>query len=151
MGHYGSNAHKLFSPYCSSFLASFILLKLVVNLRCFISDGTLQFGGRHKDIVQTRHIGLYDVEFSFEKEHIEQSDQIIVNPNLSVFKPYLSFLLAASPLTVTFIQDLRLLRLSAVYRLIPISIAQKSCQKNVGLILVIIINKIKNLMRCQNN
>jgi hypothetical protein len=59
-----------------------------------------------------------------------------------VVKHYLSYLLAASPLTVTFIQGLRLLRLFAVYRLMPIEIAQKSCQKNVGLILVIIINKI---------
>jgi len=98
-------------------------------LRCFISNGTLQIGGRHKDIVQIRHSGLYDVEFAFETEHIEQSDQIIVNPNLSVVKHYLSFLLAASPLTVTFIQDLRLLRLFAVNRLRLIIKTQKSCQK----------------------
>ena len=124
-----------------------MLLKLVINLRCFITEGTLQIEGRHKDIVQTRHIGLYDVEFAFETGHIEQSDQIIVNPNLSVVKHYLSFFLVASPLTVTFIQDLRLLRLFAVNRLILIVNMQKSCQKNLGLILVIIINKIKSLMR----
>jgi hypothetical protein len=58
----------------------------------------------------------------------------MVNPNLSVAKHYLSFLLVASPLTVTFIQDLRLLLLFAVYRLVPVVISQKSCQKNVGLI-----------------
>jgi hypothetical protein len=70
-------------------------------LRCFISDGTLQFEGRYKDIVQIRHIGPYDIEFVFEKEHIEQSGQLIVNPHLSVVERYLSFLLAASLLTVT--------------------------------------------------
>ena len=89
-------------------------MKLVVNLRCFISDGILQIGGRQKYIVQTRHIGRYDVESAFKTEHIEQSDQIIVNPNLSVVKHYLSFFLVASPLTVTFIQDLNLLRLFTV-------------------------------------
>jgi hypothetical protein len=120
---------------------------LVANLRCYISYGTLQIEWRHKDIVQTRHIGIYDLEIAFEKEHIEQSDQIIVNPNLSVIKHYLSFLLVAAPLTVTFIQDLRLLLLFAVYRLLPIVNVQKSCYKNVGLIAVIINNKIKYLMR----
>ena len=45
-----------------------------------MSDVTLKFWGKHKDIVQTRQIGLYDVEFVFEKEHIEQSDQIIGIP-----------------------------------------------------------------------
>ena len=64
---------------------------------------TLKFGGRHKDIVQTRQIRLYDVEFVIEKEHIWQSDQIIGNSHLSAVEYYLSLvLLAAFPLTVIF-------------------------------------------------
>jgi hypothetical protein len=50
-------------------------------------------------------------------------------------------------LTVTFIQDLRVLRLFAFNRLTPIVVTQKSCHKNAVLILVIIANKIKDLMR----
>ena len=154
-GKNGSYAHKLFSQncssllslYCSSFLAPFILLKCFVNLRCFISDGILHFRGRHENIVQNPVYQNIRCRI-WNRERAHRAKRLIYSyPHLN---PWLNIIFFGRfSGDCHFYSESAFTSLFHSQSLVPIAIMQKPCQICAELVLVIIWNKFRFLVKYQ--